>query len=85
MNGYDHADSQCSGNERNHSADDQYGGCTSNQADNEGYEASRRIGSNERHHFYSNDSYIYSKYFWGNDQNNTDTQQPKQNQFIKLY
>ena len=25
---------------------------------------------------------IYSKYFWGNHQNNTDRQQPKQNQFI---
>ena len=82
VNGYDHADYQCSGNERNHSTDDQYGGCTSNQADNEGYRASRRIGSNKRHHFYSNDSCIYSKYVWGNDQNNTDTQQLKKNQFI---
>ena len=27
-------------------------------------------------------SYICSKYFWGNHQNNTDTQQPKQNQVI---
>ena len=25
---------------------------------------------------------VSSKYFWGNHQNNTDTQQPKQNQFI---
>ena len=72
-NGCDHTDYQCSGNERNHRADDQYGGCTSEQADSEGYEVSRRIGSYERHHFYGNDSYIYSKYFWGNHQNNTDT------------
>ena len=82
VNGYDHADYQCSGNEHNHRADDQYGGCTSNQADNEGYGFSRRTGSNERHHFYSNGSYIYRKYFWGNNQNNTDTDQSKQNQFF---
>ena len=82
VNGYDHADYQCSGNEHNHRADDQYGGCTSNQADNEGYGVSRRTGSNKRHHFYSNGSYKYSKYLWGNNQNNTDTKQPKQNQFI---
>ena len=80
VNGYDYADYQYSGNERNDRADDQYGGHSSDQADNEGYGVSRCIRSNERHHFYGNDSYISSKYFWGNHQNNTDTQHPKQNQ-----
>ena len=81
-NGYGHVDYQYSGKECNHRADDQYGGCRSDQADNEGYGVSRRIGSNERHHFCGNDSYIYSKYFWGNHQNSTNMQQPKQNQSI---
>ena len=31
----------------------------SDQADTEGYGVSRHIGTNERHHFYGNDSYIY--------------------------
>ena len=53
------------------------------RADNEGCEVNRRIGSYQRHHFYSNGSYTYSKYFWENHQNNTDTQQPKPNQFIR--
>ena len=39
------------------------------------------MSSNQRRH-YGNVSYIDSKYIWGNYQNNTDTQQPKQNQFI---
>ena len=82
VNKYDHADYQYNRNEYNHRADDQYGGCRSVQGDNEGCGVSRSIGSNERHHFYGNDNYIYSKYFSGNHQNNTDTQQPKQNQFI---
>ena len=81
--GYEHlADYQYRRNERNHKTNDQYGECGSDQADNEGYRVNRRIGSNQRHHFYGNGSYIYSKYFWGNYQNNTETQQPKQNQFI---
>ena len=81
--GYDHqADYQYSGNECNHRADDQYGGCGSDQVDNEGYMVNRRISSNQRHHFHGDDSYIYSKYFWGNHKNNTDTHQPKQNHFI---
>ena len=63
VNGYDHADYQYSGNERNHRADDEYGGCMSHQADNEGYGVTRRIGSNERHNFCGDDSYICSKYF----------------------
>ena len=54
----------------------------SNQADNERYGVSRCTGSNKRHHFYSNGSYKYGKYLWGNNQNNTDTKQSKQNQFI---
>ena len=82
VNKYDHADYQYNRNEHNHRAGDQYGGCGSVQGDNEGCGVIRRIGSNERHHFYGNDNYIYSKYFSGNHQNNTDTQQPKQNQFI---
>ena len=82
-NGYGHPDYQYSGNKCNHRADDQYGGCGSDQANNEGYEVTSRIGSNERHHFFGNESYTYSKYFWGNHQKNTDPQQPKQNQSIR--
>ena len=52
------------------------------QADNEGCKVKRPIGSNQRHHFYGNGSYINRKYFWENHQNNTGTQKPKQNQFI---
>ena len=40
------------------------------------------IGSNQRHNFDSNGSCINSKYFQGNHHSNTDTQQPKPNQFI---
>ena len=59
--GYDHqADYQCSGHECNHRTVDHYGGCGSDQADNEGYGVSRRIGSNQRHHFYGDGSFIYS-------------------------
>ena len=78
----DHADYQYSGNGRNHRADDLNGGCRSDQTDIEGYGVSRRIRSNERHHFYGNYSYICRKYFWGNYQNNYDTWQPKERQFI---
>ena len=52
------------------------------RADNEGCGVNRRIGSNQWHHFHGNGSYINSKYFWGNHHNNTDTQEPKPNQFI---
>ena len=68
-----------------HRNDDQYGGCGSNQAGNEGYGVKRRIGSNQRHHFYGNSSYTNTKHFWGNRQNDNEsknTQQSKQNQFI---
>ena len=59
--GYDHqADYQYSENECNHRADDQYDGCGSDQADNEGYGINIRIGINQKHHSYGNDSYIYS-------------------------
>ena len=58
VNGYDHAYYQYSGNDGNHTADDQYGGRRSDQGDKKGYAVSRRIRSNERHHFYSNYSYI---------------------------
>ena len=44
VNGYDHTHYQYSGNERNHRAYYQYGGRRSDQADNEGYGVSRRIG-----------------------------------------
>ena len=88
--GYDHNDSQYGRYGYDHHADNQYvngydhpdyrySGCGSDQADNEGYGISRKISSSERHHFYGNGSYIYSKYFWGNHQNDTDRQQPKQN------
>ena len=77
VNGHDHADYQYSGNGHNHRADDQYGGRRSDQTDIEGYGVSRRIRSNERHHFYGNHSYICRKYFWGNYQNNYGTWQPK--------
>ena len=81
--GYDHqANYQCSGHECNHRVGDHHGGCESDQADNEGYGVNRHIGSNQSHYFYGDRSYIYSKYFWGNHQNNTDTHQQKQNQFI---
>ena len=83
VNRYDYADYQYSGNERNDRADDQYGGHSSDQADNEGYGVSRCICSNERHHFYGNDSYICSKYFWGNHQNNTDTQHPNKTKSLE--
>ena len=93
-NGYDHADNQydrygCghqadyqySGNGCSHWADDQYGGCGGDQADNGRYGVNRHIGSNQRHHFDGNGSYINRKYFWGNHQNNTGIQQPKQSLF----
>ena len=70
VNGYDHADYQYSGKNE----DNQYGGCRSDQAGNEGYGISRKISRSERHHFYGNGSYIYSKYVWGNHQNDTDRQ-----------
>ena len=81
VNEYDHADYQYSGNECNHRAYDQNSGCRSDQVDNAGYKVNRHIDSIQRYHFYGNNSCIYSKYFCGNHQNNTDTQQPKQNQF----
>ena len=93
-NGYDHADNQYdrygyghqadyqySGNGCNHWADDQYGGCGGDQADNGRYGVNRHIGSNQRNHFDGNGSYINRKYFWGNHQNNTGIQQPKQSLF----
>ena len=46
-----------------HRNDDQYGGCGSNQAGNEGYGVKRHIGSNQRHHFYGNSSYTNTKHF----------------------
>ena len=50
-------------NESNHKIDRQYGECGSDQANNEGYGVNRCIGINQRHHFYGDGSYIYSKYF----------------------
>ena len=46
-----------------HRNDDQYGGCGSNQAGNVGYGVKRRIGSNQRHHFYGNSSDTNTKHF----------------------
>ena len=81
--GYDHQpDYQYNGNGCSYRTDDQYGGCGNSRADKEGYGINRRISSNQRHHFHGNGSYINSKYFWGNHQNNTDTEQLKQNQLI---
>ena len=42
----------------------------------EGYGVNSHNGSNQSHYFDGNNSYINSKYFWGNHQNDTD-KQPK--------
>ena len=81
--GYDNqADYQYSGNGCDHWADVQYGGCGSDRANNVGCGINRPISSNQRHYFYGNGSYTNGKYSWENHQNNTDTQQPKTDQFI---
>ena len=63
-NGYDYGDSQCGRYGYDHQADNQY--------DRYGYDRQTdyqcnghkcRIGNNQRHHFYGDGSFIYSKYF----------------------